>query len=438
MPSKTLSWLSIVRLGLVQLCLGGLVVITTSTLNRLMVIELALPAVLPGLLVGLHYAIQITRPNWGYKSDTGGNRTRFIVAGMSVLALGSFLAAFGMAVMEGSFAAGLAVSILAYALIGVGVGASGTSLLALLATSTAPHRRAAAATITWLMMIFGIALTATLVGQMIEPYSPAILLETVAGVAVLAVAVTLIAIWGIEARVGGVQRPETAPMPYLQGMREIWAEPRARAFTLFVFVSMVAYFMQELILEPYAGLVFGLTPGQTTQLSGAQNGGVFVGMLLVGIAATGLRVGSLRAWVMAGCLGSAVALVVLALAAHAPWGAAALTPTVMGLGLFNGIFAVSAIGAMMALAGEGRSEREGTRMGLWGASQAMAAGAGGLFGAAAADAARAVMPTPSAFGAVFLFEAGLFLLATIMAARIVSNRRARTEDIGTGQLMAGE
>jgi BCD family chlorophyll transporter-like MFS transporter len=438
MPSKTLSWLSIVRLGLVQLCLGGLVVITTSTLNRLMVIELALPAVLPGLLVGLHYAIQITRPNWGYKSDTGGNRTRFIVAGMSVLALGSFLAALGMVVMEGSFAAGLAVSILAYALIGVGVGASGTSLLALLATSTAPHRRAAAATITWLMMIFGIALTATLVGQMIEPYSPAILLETVAGVAVLAVAVTLIAIWGIEARVGGVQRPETAPMPYLQGMREIWAEPRARAFTLFVFVSMVAYFMQELILEPYAGLVFGLTPGQTTQLSGAQNGGVFVGMLLVGIAATGLRVGSLRAWVMAGCLGSAVALVVLALAAHAPWGAAALTPTVMGLGLFNGIFAVSAIGAMMALAGEGRSEREGTRMGLWGASQAMAAGAGGLFGAAAADAARAVMPTPSAFGAVFLFEAGLFLLATIMAARIVSNRRARTEDIGTGQLMAGE
>jgi BCD family chlorophyll transporter-like MFS transporter len=113
MQSKGLSWLSITRLGLVQLCLGGLVVITTSTLNRLMVIELALPAVLPGLLVGLHYAIQITRPNWGYKSDTGGNRTRFIVAGMSVLGLGSFLAALGMVVMDTSFAAGLAISILA-------------------------------------------------------------------------------------------------------------------------------------------------------------------------------------------------------------------------------------------------------------------------------------------------------------------------------------
>ncbi len=438
MDRKSLSWLSIFRLGLVQLCLGGLVVITTSTLNRLMVVELALPALLPGLLVGLHYAIQITRPNWGYKSDTGGNRTRFIIAGMAALALGAFLAALGMVVMAGSFVAGLAISVLAYALIGVGVGASGTSLLALLATSTAPHRRAAAATITWLMMIFGIALTATIVGKMIEPYAPLRLLQVVASVALIAVALTTAAIWGIEARVGGAVRPETAPMPYFAGMRQIWAEPRARAFTLFIFVSMVAYFMQELILEPYAGFVFGLTPGQTTQLSGAQNGGVFVGMLLVGIAATGLRIGSLRAWVMAGCAGSAAALVVLALAAHAPWGATALTPAVIGLGLFNGMFAVSAIGAMMALAGEGRSEREGTRMGLWGASQAIAAGAGGLFGAAAADAARALMPTPSAFGAVFIFEAGLFVLATFMAARTVSNARARMDDVGTGQLMAGE
>ena len=36
------------------------------------------------------------------------------------------------------------------------------------------------------------------------------------------------------------------------------------------------------------GLVFGFTPGQSTSLSGAQNGGVFAGMLTVGFAATGL------------------------------------------------------------------------------------------------------------------------------------------------------
>ena len=85
----TLSWLQIVRLGLVQMCLGSVVVLTTSTFNRLMVVEYSLPAVLPGLLVALHYGIQITRPNWGFASDAGGRRTRFIIGGVAVLATGA-------------------------------------------------------------------------------------------------------------------------------------------------------------------------------------------------------------------------------------------------------------------------------------------------------------------------------------------------------------
>jgi MFS transporter, BCD family, chlorophyll transporter len=132
----SLSWLQIVRLGLVQMALGAIVVLTTSTLNRLMVVELALPAVLPGMLVALHYGIQITRPNWGFLSDTGGRRTLFIIGGMAALGAGALTAALAIAVFETSFAAGLAVSIFAYALIGLGVGASGTALLALLATAT--------------------------------------------------------------------------------------------------------------------------------------------------------------------------------------------------------------------------------------------------------------------------------------------------------------
>ena len=408
-----LSWPSIVRLGLVQLCLGAIVVLMTSTLNRLMVVELALPAVLPGLLVGLHYGIQITRPNWGYRSDTGGNRTVWIVGGMAVLAAGAMLAAFGVMVMQTAFGAGMALSVMAYALIGIGVGASGTSLLALLAMATHPRRRAAAATITWLMMIFGIAFTATMAGKFLDPYSAPRLIGVVAVVCLTALTVTALAIRGV-ARGVPAAAPETRK-PFRAGLAEIWAEPEARAFTLFIFLSMNAYFLQELILEPYAGLVFGLTPGATTQLSGAQNGGVFLGMLAVGVAATGLRLGSLRAWVVAGCTGSAAALTLIALLPDA----ALLTPAVMALGLFNGMFAVAAIGSMMALAGQGRTGREGTRMGLWGASQALAAGLGGLSGAAAVDVLRLVMPDGAAFAAVFLAEAGLFLVAALMAHRIL-------------------
>jgi BCD family chlorophyll transporter-like MFS transporter len=420
----TLGWASIARLGLVQMALGSIVVLTTSTLNRLMVVELALPAVLPGLLVALHYGIQITRPNWGFMSDAGGHRTRWIIGGMVVLALGALGATVGVMLFETSFAAGLALSILAYALIGLGVGASGTSLLALLATATAPARRAAAATITWLMMIFGIAVTAATVGAFLDPYTPALLLKIVGVVTGVAVLITILAVRGIEARVQATRRPPDTTS-FLDGMREIWAEPAARNFSIFVFLSMTAYFMQELILEPYAGLVFGLTPGQTTTLSGAQNGGVFLGMLTVGVAGTGFGLGSLRAWVVAGCLGSAGSLALITLLGGTGI-AAALTPAVVSLGFFNGMFAVAAIGSMMGLAGQGRGAREGTRMGVWGAAQAIAAGFGGLLGAAAVDVMRLALSNDAqAFGAVFLAEAILFILAALMALRVIQHTGRR-------------
>ena len=400
----TLGWFSIARLGLVQMALGAIVVLTTSTLNRLMVVELALPAVLPGLLVALHYGIQITRPNWGFLSDQGGHRTRWIIGGMAILGLGAFAAAAAIPVFETSFVIGLAISVVAYAMIGLGVGASGTSLLAFLATATAPHRRA--------------AVTAGSVGALLDPYSHTLLLRIVAAVTLGALVMTVIAVAGIERRVAA--RPEQPAMQFRDGLAEIWAEQKARHFTIFVFLSMSAYFMQELILEPYAGLVFNFAPGQSTQLSGAQNGGVFIGMLVVGIMATGFRIGALRTWVVTGCLGSAAALTIIAIIGLQS--VPVLVPAVVALGVFNGIFAVAAIGSMMSLSGQGREAREGTRMGLWGAAQAIAAGFGGLLGAAVVDVLRQVVDTAPAFATVFVGEALLFVAAAMMAAKIMDSQ----------------
>ncbi len=429
-----LGWVGILRLGLVQMCLGAVVVLTTSTLNRLMVVEYALPAVLPGALVALHYGIQLSRPGWGFRSDRGGRRAPFVVGGMAALGAGAWLAALAVTLFDGAFALALALSVAAYALIGLGVGASGTSLLALLATATAPRRRAAAATLTWLMMIAGIALTAAGVGHLIEPFSETRLLEVVAGVALAALALSALAVAGVERGLAAA-RPEPRPVGFREGLAEVWAEPRARRFTVFVFLSMTAYFMQELILEPYAGVVFGFSPGQSTRLAGAQNGGVFLGMLTVGVMATGFRLGSLRAWVIAGCLGSALALFAVAGLGAAASPAGALTAAVVALGLFNGMFAVAAIGSMMALAGEGRERREGTRMGLWGAAQAIAAGFGGLCGAALADLFRQGLEPGAAFGLVFRIEALLFVAASVMAWRIMD---AKNPARGAARLVPGE
>jgi len=143
MTARTLSWAGIVRLGLVQTALGAIVVLTTSALNRVMIVELALPATLPGLLVALHYAVQMMRPRMGHGSDMGGRRTPWIIGGMAVLACGGTLAAVATAWMATDVAAGIALAVLAFLLVGVGVGAAGTVLLVLLASRTAPERRPA-------------------------------------------------------------------------------------------------------------------------------------------------------------------------------------------------------------------------------------------------------------------------------------------------------
>jgi BCD family chlorophyll transporter-like MFS transporter len=425
---QPLGWLGIIRLGLVQTALGAIIVLTTSTLNRVMVVELALPAVLPGLLVGLHYALQVLRPRWGFGADKGQRATPWIIGGMAMLAAGGFVASLGTALMGQWLLGGLALAVLAFLLIGVGVGAAGTSLLVLLAKRVSPHRRAPAATLVWLMMIAGFAATAGLAGHFLDPFSPSRLVLVAGVLCALAFLVSVLAVTGVEGPVDAEKQAAARAddTPFAEALREVWAEPRARLFAIFIIVSMLAYSGQDLILEPFAGIVFGFTPGGSTKLSGVQHSGVLIGMIFVAFIAGPLakgRFGSTTLWTMVGCVLSAMVLLALVAASNVGPGWP-LIPTVFALGVANGIYAAAAIGAMMTLAGAGRGEREGTRMGLWGAGQALAMGAGGLIGAGAVDVAKYISGSPFvAYASVFTGEALLFLAAALIAARVATMNR---------------
>ncbi len=421
-----LSWLGIVRLGLVQTALGAIVVLTTSTLNRIMVVELALPAMIPGALVALHYAVQLLRPRLGHGSDVGGRRTPWILGGMMVLGLGGVSAAAATALMATAPVLGIIAATAAFLIVGVGVGASGTNLLVLLAKRVAPERRPAAATIVWMMMIFGFIITAASAGAALEPFSFTRLLVVSSTVAVGASALTALALWGIEgpqASPAGADAEAAEKLPFREALATVWEEKEARRFTLFIFVSMLAYSAQDLILEPFAGTVFGMTPGASTQLAGVQNGGVLLGMILV--ALLGHRLGTADQWTRAGCMASGAALVLLAGLglglgqSEVP----ALRGAVFALGFANGVFAVSAIGAMMGLVGQGQAGREGVRMGLWGAAQAVAFGLGGFLGTLAIDVTRALINHPGlAYALVFFLEAGCFFVAAYMTVWVAKAR----------------
>jgi BCD family chlorophyll transporter-like MFS transporter len=416
-------WFSIIRLGMVQASIGAIVMLATSLLNRVMVVEYGMAAAVPAGLVALHYAVQLARPVWGHGSDRGRARTPWIVGGVAVLGLGAMLAVFALPLGEAQPVAANAVLLLGFVLIGAGVGAAGTSLLALLAAGVAPQRRAAAAAVTWIMMVMGIVISAGTAGALLAPFSWGRLVQVSGCIALAAFLLTVLATFRLERNV-----PFAAPQAEREtsigdALRAVFAETAARRFTAFVFLSMLAYSMQDLILEPFAGLVFGMSPAQSTSLSAVQHSGVLLGMIAAGVGGSafgGRAAGELRVWIAAGCVGSALALAGLAVGAGFGRGWP-LAGNIGVLGFANGVFAVSAIGAMMSLAGAGSGADTGVRMGVWGAAQAVAFGLGGLIGAVGVDLARRAESDGRAFQTIFMLEAMLFMAAAVMAARMAGH-----------------
>jgi BCD family chlorophyll transporter-like MFS transporter len=293
-----------------------------------------------------------------------------------------------------------------------------------LAKHVAPERKAPAATIVWIMMIAGFAVTTGTAGHFLDPYSSLRLVQVTGCVGLIAMVVTLVAVYRLEPYGDGASKQQPVPdghRDFRGALREVWGEPEARRFTLFVFISMLAYSAQDLILEPFAGMLFGMTPGESTQLAGIQHGGVLLGMLAVAFGGYLLRGNGpavLRLWTVGGCLASAVALAGIALggmaAPHWP-----LAGNVFLLGVANGAFAVAAIASMMTLAGRGAARREGLRMGLWGAAQAIAFALGGFTGTVAIDVSRALINDPAlAYAIVFSLEATLFVVAAAIGLRV--------------------
>jgi len=426
--SSSFGWFSIVRLGMVQAAIGAIVVMTTSTLNRIMVVELALPASLPGLLVAIHYFVQVIRPRMGFESDIGVKRTPWIIGGIGLLALGGFGAAIATTLMGVNLIVGIVAAIIAFFFIGIGVSMSGTSLLALLAKGVSDERRAAAATTVWLMMIFGFALTSGIAGKFLDPYSPEKVILISGIISTIALLISVIALYRLEGQeLENKAKNTVEKTPFRKALADILSDSDTRKFTIFIFLSMFAFSAQDLILEPFAGIIFKYSLGETTSLSGIQHSGVLTGMLLVAFCGSSrLRpyFGSLRSWMIYGCLASALAMLGLVVAGIVE-GAWPLKLNVFILGLANGAFSIAAIASMMRLAVVGGSGKEGVRIGLWGGAQAIAFGLGGLLGASASDLARSIFTNPAfAYSSVFLIEAILFIASAYMASQVESKTRS--------------
>jgi len=434
-----MNWFSILRLGLVQLCIGSSVVIPLSTLNRLMKVELALPATIAGFLIALHYAVQLTRVNWGYLSDKTQNRSQWIIFGMLILGIGGVLASVSIPLIESNFAYGIMLALFSYTLIGFGVGAAGTPLLALLASYSSKSQKGFAASITFLMMILGLAITGITAGIILDPYSHQKLMKITASLAIITNILSYLSLKNLEksllnnadARIPNSIRYD---VPFLTGIKKIWMEREARLFTIFIFISMGAFSMQDPILEPFAGEVFGFAVGESTKLDGFHKIGTLIGIILIILCLSKFRIGfrsfsifknerlgSEKFWLITGCLFSALSLFIISLLGLTYRDPGILNSVVFFFGISNGVFTAGILGTMLHLASRGSGDNNtGTRMGIWGAAQAYATMIAVFFSTVLVDILGLMMNSlPSVYGIVFLTAASFFIAAAFLGSLII-------------------
>lgn len=415
------------RLALFQLTVGMAAVLLIGTLNRVMIVELNLPAWLVALMISLPLMFAPFRMLIGHRSDhhrsvLGWKRVPYIWFGTLLQFGGLAIMPFALILLSGDSHGppiiGQAGAAVAFLMAGAGVHMTQTAGLAL-ATDLAPASvRPKVVALLCLMLLLGTVIAAVGFGFLLSPFSEVRLVQVIQGAAALTLVLNSIALWKQEARDPNRRASET-PRPLF---REAWAAylrtGRAVRRLLAIGLGTVAFSMQDVLLEPYGGRVLHLPVGVTTLLTALLAVGGAAGLAL---AARQLNRGA-DPYRVAGFGATAGIAAFLSVIFAAPTGSPALFALgVVLVGFGAGLFAHGTLTASMNMA---QSDSTGLALGVWGAVQALAAGlaiaAGGLIGDGVAFLARSgrlgsVLATPATgFTAVYLFELVL-LFATLVA-----------------------
>ncbi len=368
------------RLSLFQLSVGMVQTLFIGTLNRVMILELSVPASIVSLGVAIPLLIAPFRTLIGFRSDTyrcvlGWRRVPFIWFGTLMQFGGLAIMPFALLSLSPDAATtlrwpGYVGSALAFFLVGAGAHTTQTAGLAL-ATDLAPEgRRPRVVALMYVTLLIGTVISAFALGSLLEHYSPIGLIKVIQGCAVVTMALNTVSLWKQEARVRGVT-------PYAKGerrpiFRDAWRvfTEGGRAVRLLVAVGLgfFAFNLQDVLLEPYGGEILGLSVGQTTGLTGLMALGAILAFLL---AAYWLERGmdAVRLAAYGGCIGiCAFAAVIFA----SPLESAPLFRFgTFLIGMGEGMFGVGTLSAAMSLKDE---RQHGIALGAWGAVFATAEG----------------------------------------------------------------
>ncbi len=408
----------ILRLGLRQFAAGMLSVLALGILNRVMKVEMGLDLGPVGLVIGAHYFAAPLAIPLGHRSDRkplfGLHRTPYIVGGAALTAGAAAAAPFAalhISSQGGAPGAWLA-ALIVFLLLGVGIYTAGTAYLSLIADLTPEKDRPKAVSIVWSMMMLGILAGVWLGVGILDTYSPDRLVRLFLTVAAAVFGLTLIAVWGQERRTEAAPVPTAVPLRHAVSL--MGSNPQSRLFFAFLFAGILFLFLQQVVLEPFGGDVFGMDVRQTTMFNAFQMAGVLSGMAAGG-AWLGRRLGH-KATAALGLGLSVLSFAMLAACALALQ-PSLVRPSILVMGLGMGLFNVGGLALMMGMSVRGST---GLYMGAWTLAQAMANGLASVGGGALFDAAHALLGAETAAYAVVFGLEAIGLCGTLWLLHLVS------------------
>jgi MFS transporter, BCD family, chlorophyll transporter len=440
--SDTVPLSRLLRLSLFQVTVGMALVLMVGTLNRVMIVELQVPATLVAVMLALPLVFAPFRALIGHRSDNfqsalGLRRIPYIYKG-TMLQFGGFaIMPFALLVLSGYGEAvdaprwiGLSSAALAFLLVGAGLHIVQTVGLALATDLVPVEDQPKVVGLMYVMLLTGMIVSAFIFGALLENYTPGRLIQVIQGCAVVTIVLNGIALWKQEARNrerGAAPPPQTR---FADSWRQLSARPGTRRLLIVIGLGTAGFGMADVLLEPFGGQVLQMSVAQTTKLTVFLALGSLIGFGLasrwLGRGARALDVATAGALIGIPAFG---AIILSAMALSTPLLIAATLTAGFGAGLFGH-------GTLTATMRAAPREQIGLALGAWGAVQTTAAGIAIAAGGVIRDAVLLSYPPGTglveAYVPIFGIEILLLALACIAALPLL--RRQDTDHQPHGRL----
>ena len=430
----------LLRLSLFQFSVGMAAVLLTGTLNRVMILEIGVPASLVAVMVALPFLFAPARALIGYRSDTytsllGWRRVPFIWFGTLTQFGGLAIMPFALLLLHsqtlGPEWLGPASAGFAFMVTGIGIHMVQTAGLAL-ATDIAPEEtRPRVVALVYMMLLVGMFVSAIVFSYFLAEFSPQRLIQVVQGAAAATMILNVIALWKQEPRQPSVTSPDIERPSFAEAWALFREDRRSLRLLVAVGLGTLGFSMQDVLLEPYGGEILGLSVSQTTLLNAVFAAGTMAGFMIAGrMLGNGTDPHRLAA------LGTLVGVIAFsAVIFSAPFNSALLFRIGTALiGMGGGMFAVGTLTACMDLAENAGS---GLALGAWGAVQACGIGIGLASGGIIRDLGGQIAASGSlgpvfadhalGYSIVYHLEIG-FLFAALIAIGPIVRRASNNSD----------